>query len=860
MVFCILIVIAVFLLRLTRGVAFTTQCWEKLNGKPNLLKDGACLRINQDYDGWQTYQSDDWIYYPQQYVNVSLTETQLSIATVGGCCAPNRYKPTDNVFRDDGDSFEETGDKIVAISDSPLVQTIAVHGEYMQYMTDDNAMNFTLLPSVQRADKHAVFYELAFDRAIIITYQYRDTNNHLLGNYSTGIIRNSRSVADVTLPRKTRFIEIAIYGSRANPLCFTYIYAGLYVDKSKTTVTKICSKIASALQYLALINFILVPACFTVMTFVTSSFEFPPPLRFLCRQPSHPMNMCIFIAIGNNNAIQAWNLINFQSVIFDEWLPRAAKMIELFISFFLYAVYFYPVFLCFSASYRSRIANMLGLYTTFVLFTLRVAIDLPSFIVTYARDVPFLVLNVIASVPAIIAYTAIVFYFLIRVFTFRSCDQCRLKFLEVSDIEEQYVKRLFGSKEFSVKRNVRRSLHVRIWKWLISNIRMKGQQQQQHRRPALWSMETVRWMFGTDKYVRIPFAVKVSLTLLIYCLAQLIPILLIQMLGVGGVVPLHICAWSPYLAQFQYHPDPMAFAIKSYMLMQIAVFVATIGAGGCKYSFSSFCMIYSLGLLRRTTKDILRLRNGNYLLFKGKKNNDIDLDDAIRFLGVCVGFGFTGTLYFMIEVTLIGTGIAMLIQLDRLRDAILNHVGYGIFFMSFFIALLVQMIQKRITIMLFIKSGTRFSIQNRAPLLHYWYFMMFTSMTRALTSYIIRTLKLVLRYPLFSLRVDRNAETWSVRRGDGGFVGYCGMLLAEHEYNNPIMLVFIECLLPCLKAPQENNVKLCAAHRVDPESPMLSVGVENFIANASTPRAKTRWFLAYTLINNPMVCIHYPTM
>lgn len=48
--------------------------------------------------------------------------------------------------------------------------------------------------------------------------------------------------------------------------------------------------------------------------------------------------------------------------------------------------------------------------------------------------------------------------------------------------------------------------------------------------------------------------------------------------------------------------------------------------------------------------------------------------------------------------------------------------------------------------------------------------MVFPSMTRALTSYIIRTLKLVLRYPFFSLRVDRNAETWSVRRGDGGML------------------------------------------------------------------------------------------
>ena len=125
---------------------------------------------------------------------------------------------------------------------------------------------------------------------------------------------------------------------------------------------------------------------------------------------------------------------------------------------------------------------------------------MPSFVVTYARDVPFLVLNVIASIPAIIAYTAIVFYFLIRVFTFRSCDQCRLKFLEVSDIEEQYVKRLFGYRGFSVERSIRRPWHVRIWKWLISNIRIK--EQRQHRRPPLWSMESIRWMFGTDKYVR----------------------------------------------------------------------------------------------------------------------------------------------------------------------------------------------------------------------------------------------------------------------------------------------------------------------------------------------------------------------
>jgi hypothetical protein len=127
-------------------------------------------------------------------------------------------------------------------------------------------------------------------------------------------------------------------------------------------------------------------------------------------------------------------------------------------------------------------------------------------------------------------------------------------------------------------------------------------------------------------------------------------------------------------------------------------------------------------------------------------------------------------MYFMLEISLIGTFITMIIQLDRFRDVFFRHVGYGVFFASFFIAFIVQLIQKRITNLVFVENRTKFSIQNRAPFLHYWYFMMLTSMTRALTSYILRTLKLILRYPLFSVRVDRNAETWSVRRGDGGNV------------------------------------------------------------------------------------------
>jgi hypothetical protein len=64
--------------------------------------------------------------------------------------------------------------------------------------------------------------------------------------------------------------------------------------------------------------------------------------------------------------------------------------------------------------------------------------------------------------------------------------------------------------------------------------------------------------------------------------------LLTELIGVGGIVPVHICSWSPYLAQLQYHPDPMSFAQKTFMLSQIAVYVATLGGGGCK---STWCCI-----------------------------------------------------------------------------------------------------------------------------------------------------------------------------------------------------------------------------------------------------------------------------
>lgn len=56
------------------------------------------------------------------------------------------------------------------------------------------------------ADNQAVLYGVAIDRAMLVTYQYLDQSHILIGNYSSGVLRNSVYVPDVTLPRRTRFI------------------------------------------------------------------------------------------------------------------------------------------------------------------------------------------------------------------------------------------------------------------------------------------------------------------------------------------------------------------------------------------------------------------------------------------------------------------------------------------------------------------------------------------------------------------------------------------------------------------------------------------------------------------------------
>lgn len=64
-------------------------------------------------------------------------------------------------------------------------------------------------------------------------------------------------------------------------MCFSYLYAGLYVHGPFTTVAKISAQVASILQYLSLINFVVIPTIFAIMSLL-SDFSFPPQVYHKC--------------------------------------------------------------------------------------------------------------------------------------------------------------------------------------------------------------------------------------------------------------------------------------------------------------------------------------------------------------------------------------------------------------------------------------------------------------------------------------------------------------------------------------------------------------------------------------------------
>lgn len=235
-------------------------------------------------------------------------------------------------------------------------------------------------------------------------------------------------------------------------------------------------------------------------------------------------------------------------------------------------------------------------------------------------------------------------------------------------------------------------------------------------------------------------------------------------------------------------------------------------------------------------------------------------------MGAIVGFGFTGSFSFIVELLIIGFVIALVCLVKSIREWVGEWVVTSLFFISFIVSFVFKKIQQQITQQVFVASDTKYELRFREPFYHYSYLMMIAAFSSGLTAFLLRMIKLIFRFPFYSLRIDRNIETWIVRAGDGGFSAWCGMLMAENIYNNPIKIVFLQHLSNHYKFTPKNGIQseeypIDKTHADDTEKwqTSSSSGEQNLPLvpsnelNARRKRARTRWFLAFSLINNPML-------
>ncbi|KAL1917623.1 uncharacterized protein VTP21DRAFT_4016 [Calcarisporiella thermophila] len=649
---------------------------------------------------------------------------------------------------------------------------------------------------------------------------------------------------DVLIPRGTRKLEFILWSAPGGVIGFDEIFGVMDFDAGTTSLVQTLN-FAEYIAFWIVTSFIIIIPLFLFVWTKKfgKSIKFPAPIDLPSRQPHYGFLLTLFSSVSLFLFLDSWAIITRQisKTILSNIFPRMLESMRLPIVFMYHGALFYPVFLCYQLAHATRFAGVLGLISCLSLLAHALLQHIPS--VIGVRNSLFGA-TILIQMPGYLSLVVLAVYFMGRIVDKPSASK-HDQWLALADMEVLYVKRLFernnangdeNARDFPLSWQERLWLVSTCWGWKTSKlIRTR------RREFRSWH-ERFYAIFGIRQDIRIPFSIMVMLIMNFIMMYQIILYFIRQaFLNLGSSIA---CNMVGLIALSNRSPDPVKLARELYVSLVANMLISCIGGGVA-------CMIYSTGILRRFTKDILVLRKGDYYLVKGrKKQNIIRLDDNIRFIGTGIGFGLFGCFLFISELFLIGLFFIAIYYVNRFREAFVRHVLQGTVFWSVVISLFLWSAQKLITRRVFTEDENRFVIKRRRMFFHYAYFMTFADFSVGLTSYILRMTTMAFRIAFFSIRADRTIERWNIRSQDRGFLAYLGVLLYDHHINNPIILTFVGILLQITSA---NTV-------VDRSSLTSSTAVEDgksghkdLVRDVTLrrKRARNKWFVAYTLIHNP---------
>ncbi|XP_070592952.1 stimulated by retinoic acid gene 6 protein-like [Erythrolamprus reginae] len=267
---------------------------------------------------------------------------------------------------------------------------------------------------------------------------------------------------------------------------------------------------------------------------------------------------------------------------------------------------------------------------------------------------------------------------------------------------------------------------------------------------------------------------------------------------------------------------------------------------------SATCVGYAFNILICYRKQIKLLRAGKrYLLVSEsmKVSSSQSVVAVSKFISFQVAYIMWGYLIMHLVQWAFGMIFMYVVVLPMIHGKWMELLNkWGTVILTFVLVLVIKKLQVFVGARLFLQpkmspsdSEKPLALDNRRVFVNFSYFLFFHSVVVGLTSCLFRLLRVVIVGAWLVGRIDTPIMPKGYEQYDAGYTVWVGMLFLDHYHTNPILVCF--CQILCDKLNQkylsvDSDYSVCKPLEIVPRV---------------SSKARTRWFLFYTLLNNPSV-------
>ncbi|XP_070598350.1 stimulated by retinoic acid gene 6 protein-like [Erythrolamprus reginae] len=353
-----------------------------------------------------------------------------------------------------------------------------------------------------------------------------------------------------------------------------------------------------------------------------------------------------------------------------------------------------------------------------------------------------------------------------------------------------------------------------------------------------------RKLYQWDPYFKFPTRIICTVVVMLLCLYMFImseylgaKVILIFLKG----IPMFFRTYLPGSEKASWFKD-----LEEFIVIAEGIWIATTVLS------SVTCVGYIFNILVCYRKQIKQLRLGKKDLFVSESMKVSSSESVVavsKFISFQVAYIMWGYLIMHLVQWLIVMIFTYIVIIPMKRNEWMQLLNrWGAVILSFVIVLVIKKIQVFVGGRFFLQpkistsdSEKPLALDNRRVFANFSYFLFFHSVVMGIGSCLLRLLRSVILGAWMVARIDRPVMPKGFEQCDAGYRVWVGMLFLDHYHTNPILVCFCQTL--CDKIKQKTLSVYSKS----------SVGKPLEIVPRVSSKARIRWFLLYTLLNNPSV-------